>query len=339
MARSASGAFSIVFALTIFASAVAGQIDEFCAEAGHMPSLESPFLHVPYVYGRVAVSGIDPNAKLPKVAVLYSDSQQPAKRFVLSRSGNYCFRRMGSGGTLVVEVDGLEVARRSLPSMGAAQQREDFEIVAGKAGTQASPGIVSTRFTRPPNEKTIELYKKAAEAERAKDLENAINHVNQIVSLDPDDFIAWAKLGSLQFERASFTEADAAYRRSLEIRVDYTPAWINVGKLRMAQKQYETAAEIFKHAALLEPTSAPIFRLLGEAYLLAKKGSLGVQALDEAIRLDPIGMAECHLQKAHLYELVGAKQLATKEYKAFLKKVPDHPNRKRIEKFIKDNPE
>ena len=49
-------------------------------------------------------------------------------------------------------------------------------------------------------------------------------------------------------------------------------------------------------------------------------------------------MAECHLQIVHLYELAGAKQLAAKEYKLFLEKVPDYENKRRLEKFIKDNP-
>jgi Tfp pilus assembly protein PilF len=79
--------------------------------------------------------------------------------------------------------------------------------------------------------------------------------------------------------------------------------------------------------------------LLGEGYLQNKQGTLAVQALDEAIRLDPIGQAECHLLKGHLYELAGAKQLATKEYKVFLAKVPDHPDKNRLEKFIATNPE
>lgn len=72
-----------------------------------------------------------------------------------------------------------------------------------------------------------------------------------------------------------------------------------MGKSRIAQKQYETAVEIFKHASTLEPASARVFQLLGETYLLAKQGTLGVAALNRAIELDPIGMAECHLQLAH----------------------------------------
>ena len=57
------------------------------------------------------------------------------------------------------------------------------------------------------------------------------------------------------------------------------------------------------------------------------------------LRLSPLGMAECHLQLAHLYQLAKANQMATKEYKIFLTKVPNHPDKKKFEKFIKDNPE
>lgn len=325
------------FALIIVAGSVSAQVDDICTESGLTPSLDSPFAHVPYVYGRIYLKGYDPASKLPRITVAISEGQSTANRLTIGKSGNYCFRRTGGGGTIVVEVDGFEVARRSLPSMGSSQQREDFEIEIGRS--LAPPAVVSTKFSRPPNEKTVDLYSRAAEAEKSKNLERAVEYLKQIVSIDPADFIAWAKLGSLYFERNLVAEADKAYRRSLELRVDYTPAWVNVGKLRVFQKQYEAAVQIFKHAIELEPTSARAYQLLGETYLLARQGTLGVEALNEALRLDPVGMAECHLQLAHLYELAGAKNLASREYKAFLTKVPNHPDKKKFEKFIKDNPE
>ena len=325
----------IFFILTFSCVAAKAQVDDICSEAGIIPSLDSPFAHVPYVYGRITLRGRD-NAKLPRVIITFSSGNQPAERYTVGRTGNYCFKRTAGGGSLVVEVDGLEAARRALPVTSASQQREDFDITPSVPNGQAAPSVISTKFVRPPNEKTIELYKKAAEAESSKDLDKAIDLVKQIVALDPDDYIAWAKLGSLHFERLSYADADAAYRRSLELRNDFTPAWLSVGQLRMAQKQFPGAVEILKYAISLEPT-ARAYRLLGEAYLQARQGTLGIQALDEALKLDPVGMAECHLVKAHLYELAGAKQLAVDEYKAFLKKVPDHPDRKKMEKFIKDN--
>lgn len=324
--------------LFAFVGGVSAQVDDICMDAGLTPSLDSPFAHVPYVYGRVVFTGKVAGPKQATVVVIFAEGQHTAERQRLNASGNFCFRRRGTSGTLVVEIDGIEAARRTLPVSSAVQQREDFEITAAAITRQDPPTVVSARFSHPRNEKTTELYKKATEAESAKDISRSIAYLKQIVELDAADFIAWAKLGSLYFEQRNLADAEAAFRRSLEKKVEYTPAWIYMGQIRMAQKQYLIAVEILKHATTLDARWARSFQLLGEAYLQSKQGTLGVAALTEAVRLDPLGMAECHLQIAHLYRLAGAKQLAAREYKSFLKKVPDHPDKKRLEKFIKENP-
>ena len=323
-----------LMALLLFAGVGFGQIDEICAEAGLNPSLDSPFAHIPYVYGRVTLKGFDAG-KFSKVSVVLIDGG--SERIKVEKSGNYCFKRKSSGGSVAVEVDGLEVTRRQLPGFGTSQQREDFEIASTPPETLPPAAVVSAKFSHPPNAKTSELYKKTLEAEKDKLPAKAIESLKEIVAIDPADFVAWAKLGSLYFGESNFPDAEGAFRKSLELRVDYIPAWINVGQMRVAQKQYDAAIGIFQHATELDPTSARSFQLLGEAYLVAKKGSLAVEALNNAIKLDPIGMASCHLQMAHLYELAGAKQLAVNEYKMFLQKMPNHPDRKKFEKFIKDN--
>lgn len=329
----------IVFSLIILTSNVNGQADEICSESGITPSFDSPFARVPYVFGRIVLKGYEPSAKFPDVTITLIDGKQATNRITIGRTGNYCFKMNGGGGTLIIEVNGVEAVRKSLASFSAAQQREDFEIYATRSQKSLPPGVVSAKFYHPVNPKTIELYKKAVEAENQKDIQKAVEHLKEIVSIDSADFIAWAKLGTLYFEKKSFSEAQAAFRKSLELKIEYIPAWIGVGMVRIAQKQFEAAVEIFKHAASLDPTSARSFQLLGEAYLQSRQGTLGVQALNEAVRLDPIGMAECHLQLAHLYQLADAKPLATREYKIFLTKIPDHPDKKKFEKFIKDNPE
>jgi hypothetical protein len=326
-----------IFVLALFIAGANGQADEICSEFGITPSLDSPFAHIPYVFGRVVLKGFDPGAKPPKVTIALT-GQQSTDRQILGKSGNYCFRIRGTGGSLLVEVNGVETARRSLPSIGGSQQREDFDIYSTASQRTIPPGTISAKFSHSQNDKTIELYKKAAEAEKRKDVVKAVGYLKEAVSIDAADFIGWAKLGSLYYEQNSLPEAEAAFRRSLEQKVEYTPAWIYVGRIRVAQKQFGAAIEIFKHAASLDSISARTFQLLGEAYLQARLGTLGVQALNEAIRLDPIDMAECHLQLAHLYQLAGAKQMAAKEYRIFLEKVPDHPDKKKFAKFIKENP-
>lgn len=333
-----TGIFLIILTILAMSSGIRAQADDICAESGINPGLDSPFAHVPYVFGKVVLQGFPAKSKTPKVTVILTDGSRPSDRWIINRSGNYCFRRKPNSSMVIVEVDGVEAARRTLPSFGAAQIREDFEIFPDKVEKTASPAVVSAKFTHPANPKTAELYKRTIEAEINKETAKVIGYLKEVVALDPEDFIAWAKLGTWHFTNNALPEADAAFRRSLELRVDYTPAWINVGQLRTAQKQYEAAIQILKHAVELDATSARAFQLLGEAYLLARQGTLGAEALNQAIKLDPVGMAECHLQLAHLYQLAGAKPRAAAEYKLFLAKVPDHPDKKKFEKYIKDNP-
>jgi cytochrome c-type biogenesis protein CcmH/NrfG len=317
----------------------AAQVDEICREFGYSATLDGPRLSAPFIYGRITVTASDTNAKFPKITITYANRSQSPSRATVGRSGSYCFKvTSGSGGSLVIDIDGVEVARRDVADFGPAQKREDFQIEApGSNPALASPGVISSKFNYPPNEKTVELYKAAVKAEDDKDVKLAIETMKKVVTIDPDDFIAWAHLGTLHFRMDQLQEADAAYRKSLALREDYSPAWINVGKLRIAQKQIDAAIEIFKHAAALEPEDARVFRLLGETYLQNKQGTFGAQALNHAIRLDPIGQAECHLQLAHLFQLAKANDLAAREYEKFLEKVPDHPDRKKLEKFISEN--
>jgi len=332
------GALSIVFivASTMAASA---QIDEICREFGFMATLDAPRLQAPFVYGRVEILTAEPKAKFPKVIITYTNRSQSPSRVTIDRSGSYCFKITGgSGGTLTIDINGVEVARRDVSEFGPAQKREDFQVaVPGSGAALAAPGVVSTKFSYPHDEKTSVHYKNAAELERDKDFKGAIAELKKIVEIDPNDFIGWTQLGNLQFRNGQPQDADTSYRMALALQPEYTPAWINVGKLRIAQKQLEAAIEIFKHAAALEPGDARTFRLLGEAYLQNKQGTLGAQALNHAIRLDPQGQAECHLQLAHLYQLAGAMDLAAEEYKKFLAKVPNHPEKGKFEKFIKQN--
>jgi len=87
----------------------------------------------------------------------------------------------------------------------------------------------------------------------------------------------------------------------------------------------------------VKPTSADANYYLGEAFLQVKKGSKAVVYLNEAIKLDPVGKANAHLRLATLYNAVGMKEKAAAEYEEFLKKKPDHPDRKKLEQYIVAN--
>lgn len=325
--------------LTLFAAVVPAQVDDVCREFGYTPTLDFQLSKTPYVYGRVAVKGVDPNATFPSITINFIDPQQVNRRITIDRRGNFCFRRSSLGGTLIVEVEGTETSRRTVSPVSQAHHREDFELEVMQKQPSSQPGVISAKFYRPPNDRTTPLYRKVAEAEAAGLTDAAIAAVKEIVAIDREDFVAWSKLGSLYLSQNALKDAEKTFRRALELRGDYTPALINLGTVAAVQKYHLAAIALFQEAIKTDPTAARAYRLLGEAYLQNKQGNLGLAALDKALELDPQGMAECHLLKARLYDLAGAKHLASAEYKAFLAKISDHPDKPKFEQYIKDHPE
>jgi len=112
---------------------------------------------------------------------------------------------------------------------------------------------------------------------------------------------------------------------------------INLGRIRIVSKNFDGAIQALDRAVKIQPTSAPANYFLGEAYLEAKLGSKAVPYLNEAMRLDPVAMADGHLLLAALYSAKGLNEKAAIEYSEFLKQRPDYPDRKRLEAFISAN--
>jgi predicted negative regulator of RcsB-dependent stress response len=326
----------ILAILLTFTATGSAQVAAICGETG-----STPWMNTSFVYGKVQLKGFDVT-KLPKITIVLADRRGSESRYTIDRSGNYCFRNIdGSGGFLVIEVEGLEVVRRSLPSGGSGpvQHRQDFEIQPTHPERSRPPATISAKYNYPRSARNNELFDEAVLAERGMELGKAAQLLKEIVANDPADFVAFAKLGSVYFDQKKISESEASYSRALALRADYVPAIINLGRIRLIQKKFDDAIATFEKATAADPSSARAFQLLGEAYLLVRKGTLGVAALNEAIRLDPVGMAECHLLMARLYDLAGAKPLASREYRIFLEKVPGHQDKKRFEQYIKDNPE
>ena len=101
--------------------------------------------------------------------------------------------------------------------------------------------------------------------------------------------------------------------------------------------KYDVAVQALTKAVGLKPDSPDANYFLGDAYLRMKKGSLAVGYLNEALRLDPNGMAEVHLKLATLYDAAGVKEKAAAEYQEFLKQRPDYRERRKLERYIAEN--
>lgn len=329
--RSPLFAFAVIF---LSAVGVFAQVDGMRAATGMPISVDARL-----VFGRVALEGLEAGAKPPRVYVVLTDRRMQMTRTLLDREGYFYFRDVtADGGTLTVEINGIEVARQNLLTFATKQQRMDLFVNMPAKGGHTKPGTISAKNLYERSKENSELMKKAVDAFEAKKPEKAIPHLNELLVNDPADHPAWTILGAAYSARGDTANAEKAYLKALEIKPDSAPTLISLGRFYFTNKLFEPAVATLEKATQAEPTSAVAFRLLGESYLQVRKGSKAIPALNEAIRLQPIEMADCHFLLAKLYDLAGAKEMAVAEFKLLLEKVPDHPEKDKIKNYIKENP-
>lgn len=275
--------------------------------------------------------------------ILYTPTNAVVARDTVANRGRYRFLNVPNGEYyIVVEADNLEVARIAiqLQRMQKSDVRRDIELewrgypAAGESKKSSATVAVGYDHRTPANQA---LFEKALAAIKKNETKQAITFLNQIVSADSKDFEAWTELGTLHFKQDKLSDAEKAYLRALTERPTFLLTLLNLGKLRISQKNFESAIEPLSKAVEVEPQSADANFFLGEAYLQVKKGSKAVGYLTEAIRLDPVGKAEAHLRLAALYRAAGVKDKAIVEYEQFLAKKPDHPEKKMIQQYISEN--
>jgi Tfp pilus assembly protein PilF len=295
------------------------------------------------LYGDVKVDESKVKGAPPPLSfdiILYFLDGRVFSRQRVSNGGRYRFNGLASGEyDLAVEVDSSEVARIRVNVGGGTPTdfRQDIEmewkspIVGG--GEEKKPTVSVADFYQraAANQK---LYDRAEEALSAKRYADAVSLFRQLLAADAQDYQAWTEMGTAYSLQKDEAESEKSYLRAIEVRPTFALAYLALGNLRMAHKNYDGAVEILTRAVALQPPSAEANFLLGESYLQLKKGSKAVPYLEEAARL---GRADAHLRLATLYNAAGLKDRAASEYEQFLAARPDYPERKKLEQYIREN--
>lgn len=320
---------------TIFPNFTQAQVDEVSSATG----LPLP-IGAPVIYGQVAIEGLPKGERRPSIFVsLLISGTQIDRRQADSRGYYFFLETPRHGHSLLFEVDGNEVGRAYLTIGIGNRIRQDVTLdwrALKGAASKTQTGVTSAQgYARSPEAE--KAFDKAMASVRENKNESAIILFKEMVTKDPNDFLAWTMLGTIYLAEKKYSEAGPSFAKALELKPDFALALINLGKTELAQNNFDKAIEILSRAVQTQPNSADANHALGEAYLQAKKGSLAVGFLNKAIELAPMEKAAIHLRLAALYNGAGLKDRAAAEYKAFLEKVKDHPDRKKFEQYIKDS--
>jgi Flp pilus assembly protein TadD len=293
------------------------------------------------ITGTLNVTGVSNTGKTPTFSVaVYAGGVFVARRRLKNGASFsfYCVPR--ENVTLVGEVDSAEVTSISMGFLAdsPAINRHDVTITwSDRKDLKEKAGVVSARNAYERSKSHQKLFDKALDEVVAGNGDSAAKRLKELLENDPKDWAAWTLLGNTRFNSKRFEDAENAYDRAIELSKDYVPALIGNGRTSLNLKKPEKAIEMLKAAYAIDPNSADVNHYLGEAYFQIRKGSLGIPHMNRAIEIDPNGKADLHLRMGALYNIAGAKNLAANEYKLFLQKRPDHPDRQEMEKYIAEN--
>lgn len=326
--------FSTFLLILVLLNTLRAQVDEVSSATG----LPIP-IGAPVIYGQVSIEGVPRGERRPNVFVaLLISGTQIDRRQTDDRGYFFFLQTPRHGHTLLFEIDGGEVGRAYLTIGTGNRIRQDVTLnwMALKGASSTKTGVVAAGgYARSADAE--KSFDKAMASVRENKNDVAVSIFKEMVLKDPNDYLVWTMLGTIYYSEKKYGEAAPAFNKSIELKPDFVLARLNFGKMELAQKNFDKAIEILGRAVEMEPKSADANHYLGEAYLQIKKGSIAVGFLNKAIELAPIQKADIHLRLAALYNGAGLKDRAATEYKNFLEKVPNYPDKNKLELYIREN--
>lgn len=142
--------------------------------------------------------------------------------------------------------------------------------------------------------------------------DNAINHFNISIKLNPNFADNYNNRGIIFAEKEEFNNAINNYDKAISLKKNFFSAYLNKAIALKNMKKFQEAVNNFKTCANINPNEAKIYINLGNLFILLKKYSEAKNAYDKAIILDSKS-AEAYYNRGELF------QLYLKDFKSAIK--------------------
>ena len=144
-----------------------------------------------------------------------------------------------------------------------------------------------------------------ASAERETKFRAAINSFQEALKLDPKVYKAHYRTGTLHEKLDEPEKADAAYRKTIEIKPSYSPAFVSLGNMYIDYGFANVAMVVLQTGAQINDKDARMWNGLGRAHFELGQFQEAIDAYSKAKAIDPdgvdalygLGMAYAELQK------------------------------------------
>ena len=144
-------------------------------------------------------------------------------------------------------------------------------------------------------------------------LDKALEHYEKALDLDSSDPRVHVNAGSVSQLLGDLETAESRYRTALEIYPGFASAYSNLGAVLQRQQHYEAAEEAYRQALKLEPGNPETLVNYGSFLLERNVIDKAREQLDQAIRIDPDNVG-AHVTLGNLYDRLHDRDSVQKHY-------------------------
>ncbi|MGZ8842083.1 MAG: carboxypeptidase regulatory-like domain-containing protein [Pyrinomonadaceae bacterium] len=171
-------------------------------------------------------------------------------------------------------------------------------------------------------------------ADFGKDQEKGLLEIEEAVKIFPSYFDALNWLGKEYVSRRNYDKAYPYLLRAIDVNQRSAPTYYSLSYAFYQMKQYPAALEAARATTLLAPASVDAQLLYGTILRITASYSEAETVLLKANSLAKEMNPEAHWQLSLLYNRLNRNQDTINELEAFLKLVPDSPDKNKIRDMI-----
>ncbi|HSL21526.1 MAG TPA: tetratricopeptide repeat protein [Vicinamibacterales bacterium] len=202
----------------------------------------------------------------------------------------------------------------------------NFALVPGAAAVNAEEAAKKSAALRAAFDEGVAL------SQAGKNVE-AIAKFNEVIGIAPSCATCFANIGSIHLKANEFDQAEAAYKKALEVDAELAAAYTGLMNVYNAQRKFDEAEKMAAEAAKRSSGGAggggnpDALYNQGVVQWNANKFPEAQQAFESAIKADP-NHAEAHFMLGKVYINLGKLAESATEFETYLTLAPDGPNAK-----------
>ncbi len=132
-----------------------------------------------------------------------------------------------------------------------------------RAGTGEGFAISAVSLAAPEKAKTD--FRKGQEQAKKGKWAAAGDYFRRAVQVYPRYALAWLELGRAQMQQSNFMDAQQSFQQAATQDTNLLPAYMELAKVALEQKQWKSLADSTDHVLRLSPQSNPVFWFLNAA--------------------------------------------------------------------------